>query len=210
VKMTRRALVLGSAAMALATRRALAGDSLDDLLARIARARAGLRTLQGPFTQTRTIGLLTTDVRSTGTLSLVRPDRLRWDLAPPDDVTFWMGPEGLAYRSAHGEARLPTSSTRAAASLEDMRTLLGGDLTQLRARWDLRLVRDDASGAEVEGSPRADAAVPLRGIRFVLAPDLVRPVRTVLVEGPKDRTSIEFGTIVVDGPIDPARMRPPG
>jgi Outer membrane lipoprotein carrier protein LolA len=210
MKMTRRAMVLGSAAMALGARRALAGDSLDDLLTRIARARAGLRTLQGPFTQTRTIGLLTTDVRSTGTLALVRPDRLRWDLAPPDDITFWMGPEGLAYRSAHGEARVPTSSARVAASLEDMRTLLGGDLSRLRTRWDLRLVRDDASGAEVEGSPHADAAVPLRGIRFVLAPDLVRPVRTVLVEGPKDRTSIEFGAIVVDAPIDPARMRPPG
>ena len=74
MRMTRRALVLGSAAMALAARRALAGDPLDDLLGRIARARAGLRTLQGPFTQTRTIGLLTTDIRSTGTLALVRPE----------------------------------------------------------------------------------------------------------------------------------------
>src|ERR1700722_13091479 len=100
--LTRRAL-LGGSVLALATPgRALAGDPLDDLLARIARARAPVRTMKGPFTQTRTIGLLAVDVRSSGALLLVRPDRLRWELAPPDDAVFFVGPEGLAYRGAHG------------------------------------------------------------------------------------------------------------
>jgi hypothetical protein len=45
-------------------------------------------------------------------------------------------------------------------------------------------------------------------MRFALAPDLVRPTRTLLVEGPRDRTVIEFGALVVDAPVDPAKMRP--
>ena len=130
---------LVGAACLLATRRAYA-DALDDLLARIAKARAPVRTMQGPFTQTRTIGLLATDVKSHGSLTVVRPDRLRWDLAPPDEVTFWIGPEGLAYRNVHGEARVPTASARVAAALDDLRTTLAGDLGGLRERWDLRLV----------------------------------------------------------------------
>ena len=97
--------MLAAGALAL-TRRAHA-DPLDDALARIAAARASLHTLVGPFTQERTISLLATSVKSQGTVYLVRPDRLRWELEPPDDVVYWITPEGLAYRSKTGQGRVP-------------------------------------------------------------------------------------------------------
>lgn len=205
--LTRRALMTGGAALALA-RVARADDAVGDLLARIARARSAVRTLQGPFTQTRTIGLLATDVRSTGTLTLVRPDRLRWELGPPDDVTFWIGPEGLAYRSPHGQGRAPSTTARMAGALDDLRALLGGDPARLRLRWALTVLRDDATGVELDASP-LPGTTGLRGLRFSLAADLVRPTRALLIEGPRDRTAIEFGALVVDAPVDGAKMRPP-
>ena len=136
---------------------------------RIARARAPVHTLQGPFTQTRTIGLLATDVRSTGTLILVRPDRLRWELAAPDSATFFVGPEGLSYRGPSGRPSAVPPNARIAGALDDLRTLLGGDLGRLRERWDLRLLRDDATGTELQATPRA--ASPLRSMQFALAAD---------------------------------------
>jgi hypothetical protein len=170
-----------------------------------------LSTLQGPFTQTRTIGLLATDVRSQGTLTLVRPDRLRWELAPPDDVTFWIGPDGLAYRSAHGRGKVPEGNARMAAALDDMRSLLGGDLTRLRERWALTLLRDDPTGIELEATARsgASAGAGLASMRFALAPDLLRPTRVLLFEGPRDKTRIEFGELTVNSSIDPSTMRAP-
>src|SRR5580658_6117287 len=111
MKCSRRLVLAGSAGvlattLARASRADPAADSTADstrrLLQRIAEARAPVRTLQGPFTQTRVIGLLSADVHSHGTMTLVRPDRLRWQLDPPDDVTFFVGPSGLSYRSAHG------------------------------------------------------------------------------------------------------------
>jgi hypothetical protein len=167
-----------------------------------------VRTLQGPFTQTRTIGLLSTDVRSTGTVTLVRPDRLRWELAPPDSVTFWVTPEGLSYRSAHGAGQMPAASAHIGSALDDLRTLLGGDLSRLRERWDLRVVRDDAGGAEIEAQPHPGAGGTLRNLRMALTPDLVRPTRALLVEGARDRTVIEFGALAVNEPVDDPRMRP--
>jgi hypothetical protein len=205
--LSRRAFVASSLLVALAPGWALAEDSLAALLSRIARARSTLRTLQGPFTQTRTIGLLATDVRSSGSLALVRPDRLRWELDPPDEVVFFVGPEGLAYRSAQGQGRLPATSARIAGALDDLRTLLGGDLARLRDRWELRLLRDDATGAEIEALARPGAAPPLASMRFALGPDLVRPARVVLVEGHRDRTVIDFGPLVVNAPVDPSRLR---
>ena len=209
---TRRSVLTGAALLFTAS--VARAGSTADLLARIAKARAPMRTLQGPFTQTRTIGLLSTDVRSTGAMALVRPDRLRWHLAPPDDVTFWVGPEGLAYRSAHGQGRVPASSARIAAALQDLHALLGGDLAELGARWSLTVLRDDASGAEFEATaaaPDGSASSPggARRMRFALAPDLVRPTRALLVEGDQDRTAIEFGDLTVNGPIDESSMRPP-
>lgn len=208
MKLGRRAVVAGVAGAVLAARTARADDPVDALFARVARARASMRSLQGPFTQTRTIGLLSTDVKSTGTLALVRPDRLRWELAPPDSVVFWMLPDGLAYRSAQGTGRLPSATPRIAAMLDDLRTLLGGDLNRLRSRWDLRVARDDASGAELAATARTSDA-PLKSFSFALGSDLVRPVRALLVEGSHDRTAIDFGALQVNAPIDDARMRAP-
>jgi Outer membrane lipoprotein carrier protein LolA len=208
VRLGRRAVLAGAAGALFGARSARADDGVEALFARVSRARSSMRTLQGPFTQVRTIGLLATDVRSTGTLTLVRPDRLRWELAPPDSVVFWMLPEGLAYRSAQGTGHLPSATPRIAAMLDDLRTLLGGDLSHLRARWDLRVARDDASGAELAATARTPDA-PLKSFQFTLAPDLVRPVRTLLVEGPHDRTAIDFGALQVDAPVDDAKMRAP-
>ncbi len=217
--LSRRSL-LGATALWLVARSARAAGPIADLLARVARARAPMKTLQGPFTQTRTIGLLSTDVRSVGSLALVRPDRLRWRLEPPDDITFWVGPEGLAYRSAHGQGRMSATNARVAGSLRDLHELLGGDLSRLSDRWSLAVLKDDATGAEIEALPLATAATAdasaggpslvARRIRFALAPDLVRPTRVLLVEGDHDRTSIEFGELSVNGPIDESSMRPPG
>jgi hypothetical protein len=206
---SRRAVLAGSAAL-LASRGARADGAADDLLARIARARAPVRSIQGPFTQKRTIGLLATDVRSHGTLALVRPDRLRWELAPPDSVTFWVGPEGIAYRSANGQGRLAVPGARIAAALDDLRALLGGDLLKLQERWSVRVVRDDGNGAELEATARSPARGGIRSTRFSVAADLIRPTRAVLVEGTHDKTEIEFGESTINAPIDEVAMRPPG
>jgi hypothetical protein len=200
---------LQAAALLLASRGVRAEPGDDEVLARIARARAVVRTIRGPFTQVRTIGLLATDVRSRGTLALVRPDRLRWMLDPPDDMTFWMGPEGLAYRGPHGEGRMPATTGRVAAALDDMRTLLGGDLSRLRERWMLRVVTDDTAGVELEALARSAAPGSVRSMRFSLARDLVRPTHVLLVEGAHDRTTIAFGELAVNCVIDDAWMRPP-
>ncbi|MGH7283339.1 MAG: LolA family protein [Polyangiaceae bacterium] len=142
---SRRDLLRGAACGAItliftAFSRSTFADDLEDTLAEVRVARASLKTLKGPFTQERTIGLLATKVKSTGTLTMVRPDRLRWELAPPDDIVYWVGPDGFAYKSPRGQGRIPSAAGRLASAMEDVRLVLGGDLDQLRKRYDLALV----------------------------------------------------------------------
>jgi hypothetical protein len=208
MNMQRRTFI-GLSGLLLATRRAAAEPPAGNLFQRIADARAKVRTLKGPFTQTRRIGLLASDVRSVGDFALACPDRLRWRLLPPDDVTFWVGPEGLAYRSANGQGKLVDTRAGVALALEDMCALIGGDMARLDRRWSLRTVRDDATGVEVEATARDTAKAALRTMTFALTADMTRPTHVALVEGPHDRTDILFGELRINEPIDEAGMRPP-
>jgi outer membrane lipoprotein-sorting protein len=216
----RHALFLAACASAcLVWPRAVHGDDpvatsdcspsrIDRALADVARARAGVTTLTGPFTQERTIGLLAAKVRSTGTFTLVRPDRLRWELAPPDDVVYWVTPEGLAYKSPSGQGRVPAASQRVAAALSDLRVLLGGDLSALRGRYTITGTCRGDDVVAFRAIPKAETASSFQEIRFSLAPDLVSPVTTTIVEGPRDRTEIRFGATRTNVPVPPATMSP--
>ncbi len=198
---------LGGAAVLALGRRALA-DALGDRLAAVKRARAGLHTLVGPFTQERTIGLLATKVRSTGTLYLQLPGRLRWELAPPDSIVYWVTPEGLAYRGKNGHGRLPMTE-RMAPALQDLRAMLGGDIGALRGRYDMKEVPVDGDGVGFEAVPKPGQPSRFLKLTFTLAPDLVRPRKVVLVEGPRDRTEIDFGDLKKNAPIDSTLLRLP-
>jgi hypothetical protein len=141
------------------------GDlDLTDLLAKIAAARSKLRTVRTDFTQVRTIGLLSSKVRSQGQLTLVMPDRLRWELYAPDAAVYWVGPEGVSYKSSSGSGSVPRGERRVTAALDDLRTLLGGDLSNLSERYVLRAHAGDsdaATAANASGGSGADGGAAL-------------------------------------------------
>ena len=185
-------------------------DDLESTLAEVRVARASLKTLKGPFTQERTIGLLATKVKSTGTLTMVRPDRLRWELAPPDDIVYWVGPDGFAYKSARGQGRIPSAAGRLASAMEDVRLVLGGDLDQLRKRYDLALVSKTPDDVSFAATPKANAGeLHMQKILFSLGKDRATPTRATLVETERDKTEIVFGAMQRDIVIDPAYVRAP-
>jgi outer membrane lipoprotein-sorting protein len=199
--MKRRAFLIALGASLISLR--ASADSVDDTLAKVSRARAGARTLVGPFTQTATVGLLRSQVVSNGKLYLQYPSRLRWELGPPDSVTYWVAPEGLAYRSAHGSGRVPIDTTQQ-ADVEALRAMLGGDIAVLRSRFDVREVPSDTGGPAFECTPKS--ALRLRKLTFALDADLVRPRKATIVYDNRNKTEIVFGELRRDVPIDPALL----
>jgi outer membrane lipoprotein-sorting protein len=187
-------------------RERIEGEKLDGALGEIARARKELRTLRASFTQERKITLLATTVKSKGELTFATPDRLRWDLAPPDDIAYFVGPEGLAYRTKTGGASIPASGANIGKALVDLRALLGGDLNALRERYVLGGSRSPAD-VEITGVAK-DPKASVRAFTLVLDKNLVAPLRAKLAEGKTDTIDIVFSNVVVNGPIDPARLRP--
>jgi len=197
-------LALGAIPLGLATR--AFADPLDVRLAAIAKARAGVSTMQGPFTQERTIGLMATKIRSTGTMWIERPSRMRWELAAPDSVIYWITPEGLAYKGKNGQGRLPITE-RMAPQLEDLRAMLGGDIGSLKARYDLVEVPAEGGQVAFEATPKTLQNARFQKLAFTLDADLVRPKKVTLIEGARDKTDIVFGELVKNGPIDAALLK---
>lgn len=185
-------------------------DAVSDALAEIAKARAGLKTMVAPFTQERIIGLLATAVKSEGELTLVRPDQLRWELKPPDAITYWVTPEGLAFSTASGSSAVGKGAAgRFGAVLNDLMTFLGGDLEKLRARYDITVPsRND--GLVLLARPKADDVKKhVKALTLTLGAEVWTVRSVVIEENNGDRSVITFGKATRDGKVDPAKMAPP-
>ena len=184
----------------------LEGAKLDALLADVARARKGVRTMKAGFVQERKLTLLATSVKSTGELAYVDPDRLRWELFAPDDIVYFIGPEGLSYRTRSSKATVPQAGANVSKALGDLRALLGGDLALLKDRYVLSGNRG-ANDVEISGVAR-DKSANVRGFVLTLDKTLAAPLRARLLEGKSDTIEITFSNPQINIPIDPAAMRP--
>lgn len=185
-------------------------DEVDDALLEVTRARAGVRTLLAPFTQERTIGLLATAVKSEGEMTLVLPDRLRWELKPPDAITYWVTPEGFGYATPKGGGGAGRGAAgRFGAVLGDLLILLGGDLARLRARYELS-IPSRKDGITLAAKPKAqEVAKVVTRLEMAAGPELWSVQRVVIEEPGGDRSVITFGRVQRDVKVDPARMKPP-
>ena len=188
-------------------REELSPEKVESLLADVARARSKTKSLRASFTQERKLALLATTVKSTGTLAFTAPERLRWELLPPDDVVYWVGPEGLSYRTKSSRATIPSAGANVARALADVRAMLTGDVKALGERYQLAASRG-ASDVELRGTARDPKTTSVRAFTLVLGRELVRPVRARLLEGKSDTIELTFTNVQIDVPIDPAQMRP--
>ena len=183
------------------------GDKLDQLLADLAKARKNLKTMKSSFTQERAMKLLATSIKSTGQFYYVAPDRLRWELGSPDDVTYWVGPDGLAYKTKTSSGSMATAQGNVAKSLGDLRALLAGDVTPLKARYDLTATRS-STDVILDGVSKDPKATGIKSFSMTMDAGLVKPIKAKLVEGKNDSIDITFSNVEVDKPIDPALMKP--
>jgi outer membrane lipoprotein-sorting protein len=201
-----------ASALALAIARGTRADAaLDGALADVAKARASLKTLVGTFEQERTISLLASKVKSKGKMWLVRPDRLRWELEPPDAATYWVLPDGLAYKTKGGSGKVPKGTQGPLGGvLGDLLVLLGGDLATLKARYDLALIKRDPASLVLHATPKDKAiAKTTKRIELELGGDLVTLKKVVIVESGSDRSEITFGALERDKPVDPKLVAGP-
>lgn len=208
--MNRRYFLATVASAPLVFSRSAWADDVDAALARVAKARATLKTLRAPFRQKRLIGVLATEVKSAGQLTLVRPDRLRWELEAPDAVTYWIGPEGLAISTGDGVTKVGKAAAgRFGAVLGDLMIMLGGDLKELRSRYRLS-VSTTGGGFTLQARPtNREVAKHVSLLSMEAGDELWQVQRVEIEERNGDQSLITFGDNERNASVDPGYMKPP-
>jgi outer membrane lipoprotein-sorting protein len=210
--MNRRRFIstVATAGAAIAIPKFAHADQVSDLFAEIAKVRASLKSTTADFVQERSIGLLATAVKSDGEMILLRPDRLRWALKPPDAVTYWIGPDGFAYATPNGSASVGKQNAgRFAPVLGDMLVLFGGDLDKLRARYDISVTSRSPDVALHLVPKTEEVKHSVSSLDLVLGPELWTMKRVTMAEANGDKSVITFSNVKRDVAVDPAKMRPP-
>ncbi|HMY19376.1 MAG TPA: outer-membrane lipoprotein carrier protein LolA, partial [Polyangium sp.] len=143
-------------------------------------------------------------------VTMVLPDRLRWELRPPDAVTYWIGPEGFSFATPQGSTKVGKAAAgRFGAVLGDLMILLGGDLEQLRARYELT-VPGRKDGVTLRAVPKAEEVKKhVKRIEMRSGSELWSIREITIEEQSGDLSVIRFGKMERDVRVDPAKMVPP-
>ena len=185
-------------------------DDVSDTFAEIKKAREKVKTLVGTFTQERTIGLLSSTVKSEGEMTLVRPDKLRWELKSPDAVTYWITPEGFAFSTANGAANVSkTAAKKFGDVLNDLLVFMGGDLDTLKSRYDFT-VPSKKDGVTLRAIPKTEEVKKIvKSLEISVGADLWTVKKITIEEKSGDKSVITFTKVTKDAKVDDAKMKPP-
>jgi outer membrane lipoprotein-sorting protein len=212
IAMHRRAFLITALTLAAASTVSpeARADDVDDTFAEIKKAREKIKTMVASFSQERTIGLLSSTVKSEGEMTLVRPDKLRWELKSPDAVVYWITPEGFAFSTASGSANVSkTAAKKFGDVLSDLLIFLGGDLDKLKARYDFS-VPSKKDGVILKALPKTEEVKKIvKSLELSVAADLWTVKKITIEEKSGDRSVITFSKVQKDVKVDDAKMKPP-
>lgn len=185
-------------------------DDVSDTFAEIKKAREKVKTLVATFTQERTIGLLSSTVKSEGEMILVRPDKLRWELKSPDAVVYYITPEGFAFSTSSGSANVSkTAAKKFGDVLNDLLVFMGGDLDTLKTRYDFT-VPEKKDGVTLKAVPKTEAVKKIvKSLQISVAADLWSVKKITIEENGGDKSVITFTKVTKDAKVDDAKMKPP-
>lgn len=209
--MFRRSFLFTAAALTLASISEQAyADDVSDTLSEMKKAREKVKTLVASFTQERTIGLLSSTVKSEGEMTLVRPDKLRWELKSPDAVTYWVTPEGFAFSTANGSANVSkTAAKKFGDILNDLLVFMGGDLETLKNRYDFT-VPSKKDGVTLHAVPKTEEVKKIvKSLELSVAADLWTVKKITIEEKGGDKSVITFTKVTKDAKVEDAKMKPP-
>jgi len=171
---------------------------LDDAIARIERARSGLRTLRADFVQKKVVSLFAEEVRSTGRLVVRRPDRLRWEVTAPDASLFVIAGRSVRYRlpGARGNVDVRTAGALGAV-LRDLVSFLAGPFADVRARYRLELASQ--APLELQATPTdREIARSVQSVRLRFSRDARVLDGVTLTEPGGDHAEIRFSAVRIN------------
>jgi len=111
---------------------ALSSAEQKQMITKIDKAAAAIRTMQCSFTQVKSMTLMKNSIKSKGTMYFKKPNRLRWQYTTPYDYTFIMA-DGKAYMKSAGKTTtIDVNKNKMFRQITEviMNCMIGGNLSK--------------------------------------------------------------------------------
>lgn len=188
--------ILGAPALAEETQR-------QEVLDRLQKAAAQVRTIQSDFVQTKRLQVFAQEVISEGRMLLEKPDKLRWEYLEPSEQGFVVnGERAMRWSELSPEPERfsieDDMATRIVA--EQLLAWAGVNLPRLRQSFALEV--KGATPPVLSLTPRSERlAGYLQRIEVRFAEDARTVRRVEIVEKDGDFTRLEFKNVQLNSPL---------
>ena len=191
----------------LAARTASASDALDKALARLQQRYEATRTMTADFRQTVESPTLAGALESRGKVAFEKPNRMRWDYAPPDAQVIVGDGETLWIYQPDEKQVIKAPLAEALQARTPMNFLSG--LGHLDRDFTATLEREDAERWVLKLVPRQDQAIGTLVLTVSKADAAIEEARLTDPLGTTTRLSFTGERRNLDLPADLFRFTPP-
>jgi outer membrane lipoprotein carrier protein len=180
---------------------------IDAVIERVVQRQRGIRSMQADFVQVRSSSLLLGDVRSTGELSYLAPDRVRWDYAKPDPMVVLFTDDWVTTYHPTGRR-----AERVKVASGDRRFVqaLAGTLPMDDLMAYFRITFEDRAAPEPYSFTLEPTAASLRkrlrSLHLEIDRSLLLPVVVEFFEADGDTTRYEFHDIQINPDLGASRF----
>jgi len=180
---------------------------VDAVIDSVVQRQRGMRSMRAEFVQVRSSSLLLDDVRSTGELSYLAPDRVRWDYAKPDTMVVLFADDWVTTYHPTGRR-----AERVKVASGDRRFVqaLAGTLPLDDLMTYFRITFEDRAAPEPYGFTLEPTAASLRrrlrSLHLEIDRSLLLPVVVEFFEADGDTTRYEFHDIQINPELGASRF----
>jgi outer membrane lipoprotein-sorting protein len=172
-------------------------EELRSFLQEIQSASAQIHSFSSEFVQERRLALFAEPVLFHGTLTVVRPDRLRWEFTSPiPSVLIFSGERGMRCNENAPPVNFDLGSDPVMRTVAEQLWLwLGGDYSRLDSLYLIE--KEGPSSLRI--TPREDAVAEYIGTITLMFNETGQPEKVTIVEPGGDSTVIGFHSYVLNG-----------
>jgi len=176
-----------------------ANPSLDQYLKQFDEMSAKLGSLEGRFTQVKTLSLFASKITSTGVVKMQPPGKLFWETNPPDSSTIIVNGDKTSFKVPKSKPEILTlsKSPKLKFILEHLVPGFGPPLSEWKNDFDIELVEGkDPEKVRVKLTPKAKVskgvASWIKQIEIILNTTAGYPHAITLKDSEDDLTELIF------------------
>lgn len=181
----------------------LSAEQQKQILERIDKAASEMASMQCEFTQTKSMSLLSTDMKSNGKMYFQRPAKLRWQYLAPYDYIFILNGEKVQLKSAKSTKNIDVKGNKMFRQITDiiLNCITGAGLKNT-SDFTLELYKSGSTYFAKMYPKKKELKQIYQVIEVTFNPELTMVSTVKMEEKTGDATVVKLTNVQTNGSID--------